>query len=214
MKHKIIDQYYKGNALNAYELFGAHLCEERGKKGVRFNVFAPHAQSIQVIGSFNDWSCQGYMMKRADEKGIWTLFIPGVKEGDMYKYRITQATGRVVDKMDPYAFYSELRPNTASIVVNLEYKKWSDEKWISQRDKNFDKPLNIYEVHLGSWKKEEGQEWVNYKTIAKELIAYVKKQNFTHIELMPLNEYPFMVPGAISAVVILAQQAVMEAVMI
>ena len=93
--------------------------------------------------------------------------------------------------MDPYAFYSELRPNTASIVVNLEYKKWSDEKWISQRDKNFDKPLNIYEVHLGSWKKEEGQEWVNYKTIAKELIAYVKKQNFTHIELMPLNEYPF-----------------------
>ena len=191
MKHKIIDQYYKGNALNAYELFGAHLCEERGKKGVRFNVFAPHAQSIQVIGSFNDWSCQGYMMKRADEKGIWTLFIPGVKEGDMYKYRITQATGRVVDKMDPYAFYSELRPNTASIVVNLEYKKWSDEKWISQRDKNFDKPLNIYEVHLGSWKKEEGQEWVNYKTIAKELIAYVKKQNFTHIELMPLNEYPF-----------------------
>lgn len=95
------------------------------------------------------------MMKRADEKGIWTLFIPGVKEGDMYKYRITQATGRVVDKMDPYAFYSELRPNTASIVVNLEYKKWSDEKWISQRDKNFDKPLNIYEVHLGSWKKKK-----------------------------------------------------------
>jgi 1,4-alpha-glucan branching enzyme len=130
-------------------------------------------------------------MRRKDDKGIWSLFVAEAKEGDMYKYRVTQATGRIVDKMDPYAFYSELRPNTASIVTNLDYKKWSDEKWLAQRTKNFDKPVNIYEMHLGSWKKDEDQEWVNYKDIAKELIAYVKENNFTHIELMPLNEYPF-----------------------
>lgn len=186
-----MDRYYKGCALDAYKLFGAHLCEERGKKGVRFTVYAPHAQGIQVIGSFDDWSCKGHQMRRKDDKGIWSLFVAEAKEGDMYKYRVTQATGRIVDKMDPYAFYSELRPNTASIVTNLDYKKWSDEKWLAQRTKNFDKPVNIYEMHLGSWKKDEDQEWVNYKDIAKELIAYVKENNFTHIELMPLNEYPF-----------------------
>ena len=191
MKNKIMDRYYKGCALDAYKLYGAHLCEERGKKGVRFTVYAPHAQGIQVIGSFDDWSCKGHQMRRKDDKGIWSLFVAEAKEGDMYKYRVTQATGRIVDKMDPYAFYSELRPNTASIVTNLDYKKWSDEKWLAQRTKNFDKPVNIYEMHLGSWKKDEDQEWVNYKDIAKELIAYVKENNFTHIELMPLNEYPF-----------------------
>ena len=191
MKNKIMDRYYKGCALDAYKLFGAHLCGERGKKGVRFTVYAPHAQGIQVIGSFDDWSCKGHQMRRKDDKGIWSLFVAEAKEGDMYKYRVTQATGRIVDKMDPYAFYSELRPNTASIITNLDYKKWSDEKWLAQRTKNFDKPVNIYEMHLGSWKKDEDQEWVNYKDIAKELIAYVKENNFTHIELMPLNEYPF-----------------------
>ncbi len=191
MKNKILQDYYQGNAINAYEFFGAHVCEERGKKGVRFTTYAPHAQEIQVIGSFDGWSCKGNKMTRKDEKGVWSKFIPGAKIGDMYKYRIVQATGRIVDKMDPYAFYSELRPNTASIVVDLNYKRWSDEKWIYQRNRNFDKPMNIYEIHLGSWKKEEGQEWVNYRSIAKELIAYVKENHFTHIELMPLNEYPF-----------------------
>lgn len=118
MKNKIMDRYYKGCALDAYKLFGAHLCEERGKKGVRFTVYAPHAQGIQVIGSFDDWSCKGHQMRRKDDKGIWSLFVAEAKEGDMYKYRVTQATGRIVDKMDPYAFYSELRPNTASIVTD------------------------------------------------------------------------------------------------
>ncbi len=100
-------------------------------------MYAPHAQGIQVIGSFDDWSCKGHQMRRKDDKGIWSLFVAEAKEGDMYKYRVTQATGRIVDKMDPYAFYSELRPNTASIVTNLDYKKWSDEKWLAQRTKKF-----------------------------------------------------------------------------
>ena len=191
MKNQHLEEYYKGNDIRSYEIFGAHLCVERNKKGVRFTTYAPHAKQIQVIGSFDDWSCKGHEMKRKDDNGVWSLFIADVKEGDMYKYRITQADDRVVDKMDPYAFYSELRPNTASIVANIDDMKWSDEKWMSKRTKNFDKPLNIYEMHLGSWKKEEDVEWVNYKTIAKELIAYLKQQNFTHVELMPLNEFPF-----------------------
>ena len=191
MKNKIVDNYYKGQALDAYDYFGAHPCVEKGVKGVRFTTFAPHAEKIQVIGSFDDWSCKGHQMKRKDKEGIWSIFVGGAKVGDMYKYRVTQATGRLVDKMDPYAFYSELRPNTASIVVDLNYKKWSDEKWLAARDKNFDKPVNIYELHIGSWRKDEDVEWVNYKAIAKELIAYVKENNFTHIELMPLNEHPF-----------------------
>ncbi|MGX8852683.1 1,4-alpha-glucan branching protein GlgB [Amedibacillus sp. YH-ame10] len=191
MKKHNLQEYYKGNDIHAYETFGAHVCVERDCKGVRFTTYAPHAKSIQVIGSFDDWSCKGHEMKRKDDKGVWSLFIKDVKEGDMYKYRITQATDRVVDKMDPYAFYSELRPNTASIVADIDSMKWTDEKWMSTRTKNFDKPLNIYEMHLGSWKKDEAIEWVNYKTIAKELIAYLKDHNFTHVELMPLNEFPF-----------------------
>lgn len=191
MKKFHLDEYYKGNDIHAYMTFGAHLCVERNKKGVRFTTYAPHAQSIQVIGSFDDWSCQGHEMKRTDDKGVWSIFIADAKEGDMYKYRVTQATGRVVDKMDPYAFYSELRPNTASIVTDLDKMKWSDEKWLAKRTKNFDKPVNIYEMHLGSWKKDEDEEWVNYRGIAKELIQYLKEHHFTHVELMPLNEYPF-----------------------
>lgn len=190
MKNKILDHYYEGNTLHAYEVFGAHLCVERKVNGVRFTTYAPHAQSIQVIGSFDEWSCKGHKMRK-DEKGVWTLFIAGAKVNDMYKYRITQATGRIVDKMDPYAFYSELRPNTASIIVDVNQYKWSDQKWLEKRTKGFDKPINIYELHIGSWKKSAGQEWVNYKKIAKDLIAYVKEHHFTHIELMPLNEYPF-----------------------
>ena len=191
MKNKILENYYKGQALDAYEFFGAHACVEKGVKGVRFTTFAPHAKGVQVIGSFDDWSCKGHQMRRKDTMGVWSIFIGGARVGDMYKYRVTQATDRIVDKMDPYAFYSELRPNTASIVVDLEYKKWSDEKWLTSRSKGFDQPVNIYELHIGSWRKDEDVEWVNYKAIAKELIAYVKENNFTHIELMPLNEHPF-----------------------
>lgn len=191
MKNKLIEKYYRGDALDAYEVFGAHECIERKVKGVRFTTYAPHAQSIEVIGSFHNWSDTGFAMKRSDALGIWSVFVAGAQVGDMYKYRIKQATGRIVDKMDPYAFYSELRPNTASIVVNLDTYKWSDQKWLENRTKNFDKPVNIYELHLGSWKKDEDEEWINYKTIAKELIAYVKENHFTHIELLPLNEHPF-----------------------
>lgn len=184
-----LEKFYAGHCLEAYELFGAHLCFE-GRKGARFTVYAPHALSIQVIGSFNDWSCEDCVMKRADESGVYSLFIPDVKHGDMYKYRVTQADGRVVDKMDPYAFHSELRPNTASIVTDLDFH-WHDGTWMKNRDRNVSKAMNIYEVHIGSWKQKEDGSWYTYREIAKDLIAYAKEHHFTHLEFMPLNEYPF-----------------------
>lgn len=187
LKAQYLRDYHEGNSLEAYRFFGAH----PEKEGVRFTVYAPNAQAIQVIGSFDGWKNKGHKMRKVDERGTWSLYIKGVKPGDTYKYRITQATGRVVDKMDPYAFYSELRPNTASIVEDLKWDKWSDEQWLEKRNKGFNEPVNIYEVHLGSWMKEEDEDFVNYRKIAKKLIPYVKKNNFTHIELMPLCEYPF-----------------------
>lgn len=187
LKAQYLKDYHEGNSLEAYRFFGAH----PEKEGVRFTVYAPNAQAIQVIGSFDGWENKGHKMRKVDERGTWSLYIKGVKPGDTYKYRITQATGRVVDKMDPYAFYSELRPNTASIVEDLKWDKWSDEQWLEKRNKGFNEPVNIYEVHLGSWMKEEDEDFVNYRKIAKKLIQYVKKNNFTHIELMPLCEYPF-----------------------
>ena len=187
MKNTYLKDFHEGRSLDAYRHFGAH--PER--EGVRFTVYAPNAQAIQVIGSFDDWECEGHEMKKVDERGTWSLYIKGVKVGDSYKYRITQATGRVVDKMDPYAFYSELRPNTASVVEDLSNDSWEDAEWLKSRSKNFDRPVNIYEVHIGSWMKEEDEDFVNYRKIAGRLIEYVKENHFTHIELMPLCEYPF-----------------------
>lgn len=187
MKNTYLKDFHEGRSLDAYRHFGAH--PER--EGVRFTVYAPNAQAIQVIGSFDDWECEGHEMKKVDERGTWSLYIKGVKVGDSYKYRITQATGRMVDKMDPYAFYSELRPNTASVVEDLSNDSWEDAEWLKSRSKNFDRPVNIYEVHIGSWMKEEDEDFVNYRKIAGRLIEYVKENHFTHIELMPLCEYPF-----------------------
>ena len=187
MKNTYLKDFHEGRSLDAYRHFGVH--PER--EGVRFTVYAPNAQAIQVIGSFDDWECEGHEMKKVDERGTWSLYIKGVKVGDSYKYRITQATGRMVDKMDPYAFYSELRPNTASVVEDLSNDSWEDAEWLKSRSKNFDRPVNIYEVHIGSWMKEEDEDFVNYRKIAGRLIEYVKENHFTHIELMPLCEYPF-----------------------
>lgn len=164
LKAQYLKDYHEGNSLEAYRFFGAH----PEKEGVRFTVYAPNAQAIQVIGSFDGWKNKGHKMRKVDERGTWSLYIKGVKPGDTYKYRITQATGRVVDKMDPYAFYSELRPNTASIVEDLKWDKWSDEQWLEKRNKGFNEPVNIYEVHLGSWMKEEDEDFVNYRKIAKK----------------------------------------------
>ncbi len=189
MKRQIIEAFFEGQSSNAYELLGAQLTFEK-VDGVRFSVWAPNAQAIQVIGAFNDWSCEDYFMEKIDQRGLWSVFVPNAKSGQAYKYRVTQVDGEKVDKMDPFGFYSELRPNTASIIQHRHYDKWTDTKWMEKRDKNFDKAVNIYEMHIGAWKKKEG-ETINYRKIAKPLVEYMKAMNYTHVEFMPLSEYPF-----------------------
>lgn len=190
MRKSSLEQFYNGMSLTAYEYFGAHCTEKGGQKGVMFRTYAPHARDIQVIGEFNDW--KGTKMKRIDTKGVYEVFVPNAKRGQMYKLRVHQATGRIVDKADPYAFYSELRPNTASIIEEVHRNIFSDDEWMKKRTKNFDKPVSIYEVHFGSWKKpDEDNVWYTYDEIGDELIKYAKKVGYTHLELMPLNEFPF-----------------------
>lgn len=188
MDQKKVKPFFEGRELEAYHLFGAHVT----KKGVDFSVYAPNARAVSVIGTFNDWNENAHVMTR-DSNGIWEVHADEAKPGDSYKYRVCQSTGTVVDKMDPYAFYSELRPNTASVVADLSYKKWSDSKYLKQRNKGFNSPINIYELHAGSWKKEteDTEVFVHYSDIEKDLIEHCKKHSFTHVEFMPLCEYPF-----------------------
>lgn len=193
----LIQLFHEGNCLEMYKVFGAHFEVENGKKGVRFTVYAPNARGVQVVGSFNNWDGTDYEMKRYHNGGIWTLFIPGVKQFDIYKYRIFATDGRVLDRADPYAFFSELRPLTGSKVYKMDGFRWADKRWLNKRTKNFDKILNIYEVNIGSWKMkkdftdEEDGEFYSYEEMSELIILYVKEMGYSHIELMPLNEFPF-----------------------
>lgn len=184
-----LKEFFEGNMCNAYEYFGAHIEND----GVVFRTYAPHAQNIYVIGEFNDWTdSEESKMKRIDERGVYELFIAGAKKGQLYKFRIIQALGNTADKADPYAFYSQLRPDTASVIEEIHTPIFKDSKWMKKRTRNLNQPMNIYEMHFGSWKKpQDGRKWFNYDEIADELIDYVKKMNYTHVEFMPLNEYPF-----------------------
>ena len=179
--------YYQGNVCNAYEYFGAHIVEN----GVVFRTYAPHARSIHVIGEFNNW-CENEESKmiKIDKKGVFELFIQNAKKGQSYKLRIKQAIGNVVDKADPYAFASQLRPNHASIIEDIHDYVFDDEQWMQTRTRCFDKPMNIYEIHLGAWLKKNHQ-WMKYEEIADELVSYCKKMNYTHVEFMPLSEHPY-----------------------
>jgi len=188
---RIMESFHQGQCLDAYQLFGAHFAYEGGE-GVRFTVYAPHARNVSVVGSFNDWGHteRPAGMERTGFSGVWSVFIKGIKEWDSYKYRIEDKNGNQIDKADPYAFYSETRPETASKVYNLHEIKWSDSAWMNRRTKNTDRPVSIYEVYAGGWKKN-GKYPYTYDMLRENLIPYVKEQGFTHIEMMPLNEYPF-----------------------
>lgn len=186
----ISESFHQGNATDAYKLFGAHFVYE-GMEGVRFSVYAPHAKEVEVIGNFNDWDGRHHKMEKYTNQGIWSLFIPGLKEWESYKYRIFTWDGRCIDKSDPYAFHCETRPLTASKVVQLNKIEWNDQNWMKHRTKNFDKPMNIYEVYAGAWKRYDDGNWYSFSELEKQLIPYVKEKGFTHIEFMPLNEHPF-----------------------
>lgn len=180
----------EGKHLRPYETLGAHFAELDGVKGVRFAVWAPNAQRVSVIGEFNNWDGRRHVMRFHRDNGIWDIFIPAVKLNALYKFEIRDANGNVREKADPYAFGAELRPTTASIVRGLPDEV--EEPAFRARDNAIDAPISIYEVHLGSWKRNpENNFWLTYEQLAKELVAYVKDMGFTHIEFLPVSEYPF-----------------------
>lgn len=187
--NKLVECFHQGHCIEAYKLFGAHFSYE-GSEGVRFTVYAPHARNIFVMGSFTEWTKYPIRMERTDFEGIWSVFVKGVKEWDSYKYRIENNVGEYLDKADPYAFYAETRPNNASKVYSFEDIRWHDQAWMKQRTVGYDQPMNIYEVFAGGWKKN-GEYPYTYQMMEENLIPYVKENGYTHIEMMPLTEYPF-----------------------
>jgi len=185
--------FKQGNNSEAYRFLGAHLSTLNGEKGAVFRVWAPHARAVSVVGDFNSWVPGSHPMVNLQGSGVWEVFIPGMKEYDIYKYCITTQDDRQVFKADPYAFHAETRPSNASKVYDLEGYKWKDAQWQRKQKKsdNINSPMNIYEMHAGSWKTKEGGAPYNYSELADELIPYIQKMGYTHVELMPLMEYPF-----------------------
>ena len=193
-----LDQYLFGNGTH-YELYkkmGAHLVTVDGVKGVYFAVWAPHAKSVSVIGEFNEWDLNADMMQRHDPMGIYTKFVPGAKEGQLYKFCIETQNGAKIDKADPFANYAELRPGNASRITDISNLKWSDSSWMKKREKWDEKtnPMSIYEVHMGSWMRHPGREdegFYTYREFAERITEYVKDMGYTHVELMGISEYPY-----------------------
>lgn len=179
-----IQDFYEGKTFDAYTYFGAHLQGE----GVLFRTYAPQAEKVCIIGEFNHW--QEEALEQEGKSGIWKIYSLQACENQMYKYVIYGKNGRV-EHCDPYGFGMELRPNFASIVRNIHSYSFRDLDWMQNRTRNFDQPLQIYELHMGSWKLKEDGSWFQYDEIADDLIAYCKKFHYTHVEFMPLNEYPF-----------------------
>ncbi|MHB8652450.1 MAG: 1,4-alpha-glucan branching protein GlgB [Terriglobia bacterium] len=185
----------EGTHYKKYEKLGAHMAELEGVPGVAFGVWAPNARRVSVVGDFNRWDGRRHPMRIRGGTGIWELFIPGLKEGEVYKYEIrSNQSGSIGLKADPYAFYSELRPKTASVVHNVNGYVWHDEEWMANRSRrqDLDAPISIYEVHLGSWRRvpEENNRMLTYRELADQLVDYALKMGYTHLELMPVMEHP------------------------
>ncbi|QUO31484.1 1,4-alpha-glucan branching protein GlgB [Coprococcus sp. AF21-14LB] len=193
-----LDQYLfgQGTHYEIYKKMGAHKVKSGRKTGVYFAVWAPHAKRVSVVGDFNDWDTTADIMTREEPLGIYTLFIPGVEEGMLYKYCIETQNGDLLFKADPFANYAEMRPGTASRVTDISNLKWTDNTWMENRKTwNQDEtPVSIYEVHIGSWRRRPGAEdegFYNYRQFAREITEYVKEMGYTHIELIGIAEHPF-----------------------
>ena len=193
-----LDQYLfgQGNHYEIYQKMGAHKVTVNGEDGVYFAVWAPHARRVAVVGDFNGWDFEANYMERQEPMGIYTCFVPGVKEGDLYKFCIETQQGKRIFKADPFANYAELRPGTASRVTDISHLKWTDDAWMELR-KTWDhhtSPMSIYEVHLGSWKRNPGTDdegFYTYREFAEAITDYVKEMGYTHVELMGMAEHPF-----------------------
>lgn len=184
--------FASGDGAEIFEYFGAHLVQRDGKHGVLFRVWAPNAQSVSVVGSFNDWNNRENFMSRNPE-GIWELFAEGLKQGDTYKFCIETPSNEKVLKSDPFAFYAENRPDNASRIYEIGGYRWNDGEWLENRRKSeaLKLPMNIYEIHAGSWKRNADGSFYNYRQLADELVEYICEMHFTHVQFMPLMEHPY-----------------------
>ncbi len=178
----------------SYRKLGAHLCNIDGLRGVHFAVWAPNAEAVHLMGSFNGWSRTATPMQHFDrDTGIWSAFLPGLQEGTSYKYCITARNGGLLEKSDPYAFQGELRPSNASVVYDLDRYQWGDDHWLALRKeaRPLESPMSIYEVHLGSWLRNLDNSWMTYRELAPRLIDHLSRIGYTHVELLPITEFPF-----------------------
>ncbi|WP_062323866.1 alpha-amylase family glycosyl hydrolase [Halolactibacillus sp. JCM 19043] len=201
-----LQRYHLSELYNSYDYFGAHPFIYNGEQGVLFLVWAPNATRVSLVGTFNFWNDTSDPMEQVTDTGVWGKFFPGITTGEVYKYKLFLPDGRAIYKADPFAFYSEVRPETSSVVFDLDTYEWQDDKWLEKRQNftPYNQPVNIYELHLGSWKmKEVGKfdneafksvapsSFYNYRDIADELIPYLKEMHYNYIEVLPLSEHPF-----------------------
>ena len=200
MAFGLLYDYLMGNCIDAFSYFGAHFISRKSKNGVKssadengvvFRLYAPMASDVSIIGDWNSWDVSKDKMKKIDDSGVFELFIPNLLNYQAYKFHFKDANGKYIDKADPFAFFSELRPGTCSRLFDVENFIWHDLSYMKNRTRNFDKPVSIYEIHLGSWKGKVDGRNISYEEIADYLIPYVKNLGYTHIEIMPITQYPF-----------------------
>jgi len=185
--------YRQGQHKDIYRKLGAHKREIDGVAGVNFAVWAPNCYKVALVGDFNRWDARTHIMENNDESGIWEIFVPGLKEGARYKFEIrSHNQGYRAQKSDPYGYYAELRPQTASIVYDIDRYQWNDSEWLEARAQTpcLSQPMNIYETHLGSWKRNEKGDFLSYRELADELATYLVDMGYTHLELLPVAEHP------------------------
>nr|WP_270260211.1 1,4-alpha-glucan branching protein GlgB [Ruminococcus bromii] len=187
-----LEVFHTGDSVRAYDFLGAHLVNRNDKNGVVFRVWAPTARSVSVAGDFNNWNNEANYMYNIGY-GVWEVFVEGVKEFCAYKYCIESEYGDRLMKADPYAFHAQTRPGQASVVYDIESYSWNDSEWFNKRKENniSSSPMNIYEIHAGSWRKYPDGNFFNYQKLADELIPYLKEMHYTHVQLMPIMEYPY-----------------------
>ena len=194
-KHAELPVYLfkQGNNFEAYRFFGAHMERQGDREGVVFRTWAPHAKAVCIVGDFNSWVPGSHPMQQLEDSGIWEAFVPGIQEYDVYKYCITTQSDELLFKADPYAFHAETRPSNGSKVYNLEGYQWQDGEWEAKQKKAdpINAPMNIYELHAGSWKVKENGDPYNYSELADQLIPYLQYMGYTHVELLPVTEHPF-----------------------
>lgn len=191
MAYGLLYDYLFGQSIDAFDYFGAHFMKVNGKDGVMFRVYAPMAKEVSVIGEFNSWDPKIHVMSKIEDCGVFEIFIPNVQQYQSYKYHILGCNNIYFDKADPFAFYSQYKPGSCSRTFDINNFAWHDQEYMKTRNRNFDKPVSIYEVHLGSWLGMRDGRYLSYEEVADYLIKYVKDNGFTHVEIMPITQYPF-----------------------